>query len=72
MRRASTPIDPADLARIDLPVLVVLGDQDFVGPADELLAALPNARFVPLRGCDHFGTPKDFRFIDAALSFLRN
>ncbi len=43
-------IDPADLARIDLPVLVVLGDQDFVGPADELLAALPNARYrLPLR-----------------------
>jgi hypothetical protein len=53
-------------------VLVVLGDKDFVGPADELVEALPNVRFVPLRGCDHFGTPKDFRFIDAALSFLRN
>jgi pimeloyl-ACP methyl ester carboxylesterase len=72
MRRPSTPIDPAVLANIDFPVLVVLGDQDFVGPADQLLESLPNARFVSLRGCDHFGTPKDFRFIDAALSFLRN
>jgi pimeloyl-ACP methyl ester carboxylesterase len=72
MRRPSTPLDPADLAKIDRPVLVVLGDRDFAGPADPLLEALPNATFVPLRGCDHFGTPKDFRFIDAALEFLRS
>ncbi len=71
MRRPTTPLDPAELAGIDLPVLVVLGDRDFAGPADPLLEALPNARFVSLRGCDHFGTPKDFRFIDAALEFLR-
>ena len=72
MRRPSKPLQSSDLATIDFPVLVVLGDQDFVGPADPLLEALPHARFVALRGCDHFGTPKDFRFIDAALAFLRD
>jgi pimeloyl-ACP methyl ester carboxylesterase len=72
MRRPSTPLDPAELANIDRPVLVVLGDRDFAGPAEPLLDALPNATFVSLRGCDHFGTPKDFRFIDASLEFLRN
>jgi pimeloyl-ACP methyl ester carboxylesterase len=72
MRRPSKPLVPADLATLDRPVLVVLGDRDFAGPADPLLAALPNARLVSLHGADHFGTPKDFRFIDAAVTFLRD
>jgi pimeloyl-ACP methyl ester carboxylesterase len=58
------------LANITCPVLVVLGDKDFAGPADPLLDALPDARLVTLRGVDHFATPKDFGFIDAALEFL--
>jgi pimeloyl-ACP methyl ester carboxylesterase len=72
LRRPTRPLQPADLAGLDLPVLVVLGDRDFAGPADPLVAALPNNRFVSLHGCDHFGTPKDFRFIDAAVGFLRD
>ncbi len=48
----------------------MLGDRDFAGPADPLVAALPNAQLVSLHGADHFGTPKDFRFIEAALKFL--
>ena len=59
-----------DLAAIRLPVLVVLGDQDFAGPADRLLAALPDARLVTLAGVDHFGTPSDFRCIEAVTRFL--
>jgi hypothetical protein len=51
-------------------VLVVLGDKDFAGPADPLVDALPDARLVTLRNVDHFATPKDFGFIDAALDFL--
>lgn len=58
------------LSRITCPVLVVLGDRDFAGPADPLLDALPDARLVTLRNVDHFATPKDFGFIDAALEFL--
>ena len=58
------------LARITCPVLVVLGDSDFAGPADPLLDRLPNAELVTLRGVDHFGTPKAFAFLDAALPFL--
>jgi pimeloyl-ACP methyl ester carboxylesterase len=71
LRRPTTPLTPAELAVIDRPVLVVLGDRDFAGPADPLLEALPDARLVSLRGCDHFGTPKDFRFIDASVEFVR-
>ena len=58
------------LAGITVPVQVVLGDRDFAGPADPLVAALPDATLVILRGVDHFATPRDFGFIDAALGFL--
>ncbi len=67
MRRPSTPLKPQQLAAVQLPVLLVLGDRDFAGPADQLVAALPEARLVSLVGADHFGTPKDFRFIDASV-----
>lgn len=70
LRRPARRLRPEDLAGLTRPVLVVLGDRDFAGPADPLMAALPDARLVTLRGADHFGTPKDFRFLDAALDFL--
>ncbi len=63
-------VDPASLAEVTCPVLVVLGDRDFAGPAGPLLDALADARLVEIRGLDHFATPKDFRFVDAALDFL--
>jgi hypothetical protein len=55
---------------VTVPVLVVLGDRDFAGPADPLVDALPDGTRCNLRGVDHFATPKDFGFLDAALSFL--
>lgn len=64
------PITPALLSRVTVPVLVVLGDQDFAGPADPLVAALPDVRLVTLPGVDHFATPKQFAFLDAALGFI--
>ena len=70
LRRPDRPLTAADLGRITCPVLVVIGDKDFVWPADELVAALPDARLKVLRNVDHFGTPKDFGFIDAMLTFL--
>jgi pimeloyl-ACP methyl ester carboxylesterase len=69
-RPGAPEITTEGLARIELPVLVVLGDQDFAGPADPLMDALPDARLVTLRGVDHFATPKDFGFLDAGLDFL--
>lgn len=71
LRRPSRgPFAAEQLARVTMPVLVVIGDQDFAGPADPLMAALPDARLVTLPGIDHFATPKQFAFIDAALDFL--
>jgi pimeloyl-ACP methyl ester carboxylesterase len=70
LRRESKPLEREKLAGITCPVLVVLGDKDFAAPAEPLVEALPNASFVSLKGVDHFATPKDFKFIDAALEFL--
>jgi pimeloyl-ACP methyl ester carboxylesterase len=70
LRRQQTPLTREDLARVSCPVLVVLGDRDFSGPAQPLVDALPDAKLATLAGADHFGTPKDFRFVDAALEFL--
>jgi pimeloyl-ACP methyl ester carboxylesterase len=64
------PLAAEQLATITCPVLVVLGDQDFTAPADQLLEALPDARYVELARTDHAKTPKSFAFIDAALAFL--
>src|SRR4029077_8526920 len=44
--------------------------QDPAGPGDGLVAALPDARLVTLRGVDHFGTPGDVRCMQAVLDFL--
>jgi pimeloyl-ACP methyl ester carboxylesterase len=71
LRRPSPgPLTAERLAKVELPVLVVLGDRDFAGPADPLVDALPDARLVSLPGIDHFATPKQFAFLDAALEFL--
>jgi pimeloyl-ACP methyl ester carboxylesterase len=70
LRRPYQPPSAAELARITGPVLVVLGDQDPAGPGDGLVAALPGARLVTLRGVDHFRTPSDVRCMQAVLDFL--
>lgn len=70
MKTPRPDLDDDILAGATMPVLVVLGDQDFAGPADPLIEALPDATLVTLRGVDHFATPKSFAFIDAGLEFL--
>ncbi|MAT04200.1 MAG: alpha/beta hydrolase [Acidimicrobiaceae bacterium] len=69
-RPPSQLLRPADLAAITCPVLVAVGDRDFVLPAEPLVDALPDARFVSLKRTDHFATPESFAFIDATLEFL--
>ena len=71
MKRApSAALTPGDLAGLDVPVLLAVGDQDFVLPAEPLVEALPDARLASLRRTDHFATPESFDFIDATLEFL--
>jgi pimeloyl-ACP methyl ester carboxylesterase len=59
-----------DLSSVTCPVLVVLGDRDFIGSADRLVAALPSASLVTLAGVDHFSTPSNFGAIDATMRFF--
>ncbi len=70
MAHRNDPIEPAALAAIEAETVVVVGDRDFVHPADELVAALPNARSVTLRNVDHFATPSAFGLFDVVLETL--
>ncbi len=70
LRSRRPALTPERLARVELPVLIVIGDKDFAGPGEPLAEALPQAELVTLRNVDHFATPKDFGAIDATLDFL--
>lgn len=70
MRAARPPVDRDAASRITCPVLVVLGDQDGHGDPKPLADVFPNGQAKTLRNTEHFGTPKSFDFIDAALEFL--
>ena len=71
IRRKNPPaFTPESLSNLNTPTLVVVGENDFVFPPDQLVDALPNVKLVTLPGVDHFATPKNFGFIDAALDFL--
>lgn len=63
-------ITPEALASVTCPILLVVGETDFVQPATALVDAIPNCNYVELRRTDHFATPESFGFIDAALEFL--
>lgn len=69
-RKNPWPLTKELLAGVTVPVLVVIGENDWAGPADPLVEALPDAKQVVLRRADHFSTPKDFKFIDEAMKFL--
>jgi pimeloyl-ACP methyl ester carboxylesterase len=71
LRHRWPPLTPEDLARVEQPVLVLVGDRDVAaGPAEPLAAALPGGEAITLPGVDHFATPKSFGTIDAAFAFL--
>jgi pimeloyl-ACP methyl ester carboxylesterase len=69
-RPREDPMTTAQFAAVTNRMLLVLGDKDFSAPADKLVAALPNAKLLSLKGIDHFRTPESFEFIDAVLEFL--
>jgi pimeloyl-ACP methyl ester carboxylesterase len=64
------PVDRADFARVDIPVLIVNGSNDDVaGKADELVAAIPGAELVLIPDADHLAV-FDPRAKEPVLSFL--
>lgn len=70
MKRPSQPFTPEQFRHVSANTLVVIGDKDFAGPGEPLVSALPNARLVTLRNCDHFATTENFGFFDAVLDFF--
>jgi len=63
--------DPARLARIRTPILVVVGDHDQIAHgAPELVELVPTARLVTISGRDHMSTVVAREFKQAALAFL--
>lgn len=58
------------LARVAPPVLLVLGELDFLADVDQLLEALPDVRLAMLRDTDHFSTTQRFEAKMAVLDFL--
>ena len=60
------------LAAIDVPVLVVNGedDQPYVRSDERLVAAIPGARLVRIAGANHASAVADPRFRNAVLEFL--
>lgn len=70
MRRRAPVLTEKSLGHVSCPVLLVLGEEDFVGPAERLVSALPNSQLRVVPGVDHFATPKTFDAIDATVRFL--
>jgi pimeloyl-ACP methyl ester carboxylesterase len=63
--------DPAALAKITNPVLVVVGDQDdIVADVDRLIEHLPTAKLVTIAGRNHMSAVPAGEFKKAALEFL--
>lgn len=63
--------DPARLAAITNPVLVVVGDRDDIAvDAERLVESIPTARLVTIAGRNHMSTVPAKEFKQSALEFL--
>jgi pimeloyl-ACP methyl ester carboxylesterase len=63
--------DPQRLARIDTPILIVVGDNDQIARgAPELVEQIPSAQLVTILNRDHMSAVPAREFKQAALEFL--
>ena len=63
--------EPARLAAIQTPILVVAGDRDEIArDAPELVELIPSSRLVTIPGRDHLGAVPAKEFKQAAIAFL--
>jgi pimeloyl-ACP methyl ester carboxylesterase len=70
VQRARVVEGHPDLGSVDVPVLVVVGDRDtFVGDAERVVRALPDARLVVVPG-DHLSAVVSPAFAEAVVRFL--
>jgi pimeloyl-ACP methyl ester carboxylesterase len=66
-----SPFDPAKLAAVRMPVLIVVAANDnAIGDPKPLAEMIPGARLVMLEGRDHMTAPGDPRFKEAVIEFL--
>lgn len=68
------PVKPADYVGVDIPVLIVKGEDDEVfSGADTAVtaAAIPGAKLMTIPGTDHLSVVPDQRFKDAVVAFLK-
>ena len=66
-----SPFDPARLAAVQIPVLIVVGSNDnAIGDPQPLAKMIPGAHLVMLEGRDHMTAPADPRFKEVVLEFL--
>lgn len=71
-RPRDAPFTKVNASAVTAQVLVVVGDRDFVLPAEQLAQSFKNARFKLLKNCDHFASTENFSFIDAMLEFFKD
>lgn len=60
-----------EVSGVTASVLLVLGERDFVAPADRLLELIPDSRLVVLPGVEHFTTAAQPEALAAAVDFLQ-
>jgi pimeloyl-ACP methyl ester carboxylesterase len=71
IRSARVTISAEMVARLAVPVLVVVGSDDVIaGSANDLAALIPGAQAVEIAGRDHMRTVGDRKYKDAVLRFL--
>lgn len=71
MATSRSPMNEADVRRIDVPVLVVAGSDDtMAGPPEALADLLPRGQAFTIPGRDHMRSTGDPNFKAAALDFL--
>ena len=72
MRVARENLAPEQLAMIDVPVLIAVGENDKVaGSPEELATFIPNSEVLVIPRRDHMLATADRTFIAAVLDFLR-
>src|SRR5690606_1994261 len=71
METSRQPMARADLRRIDVPVLVAVGEaDDMAGPPEQLAELLPPGEAVVIPRRDHMRATRDAKCKAAALAFL--